>query len=348
MTATARDGTQVMEPYDEHEKGATSLGGPRGAPRDARGLPQPAGTGNGPVTETLTAVDVGDYVRIADGRYGYVWAVSTTGTSGEWAKAAVLVRIEEDDPAAETVPEWFDASECAPICHVHGSRERCEAVEDGWRCTRWAARTVSAILLDELWDARHEDGQAWPGVADERRAVCWEHLAAGIVWAEQRVAQDSVRIGLPEGGSYERPADIEKVSFGQGHGASPSTPVPSLAVAADGQSRSPRVALPRSPTTAPSSRGRLGGGDDQAAHPRDPPDAGKARWPTDPHAQPVSSRSRAHSRRAGSCRQRRALSTVLGATGCGTRRRERAGAGRDLVSVALCSRRLAGAVRDPT
>lgn len=217
MTAEARDGAEVMEPYDEHEKGATSLGGPRGAPCDARGLPQLAGTGNGLVTESLTAVNVGDYVRIADGRYGYVWAVSTPGrTSGERTKPAVLVRIEEDDPAAETVPEWFDASECAPICHVHGSRERCEAVEDGWRCTRWAARTVSAILPDERFSAQCEkDGHMPPGAADERRAVCWRHLAAGIVWAEQRVVQDSVRIGLPEGGSYERPLDIEKVSFGQ-------------------------------------------------------------------------------------------------------------------------------------
>lgn len=100
-----------MKPCDVYEKGIASIGGPRGAPCDAWGLSQPAGvesskqagTGNGLVTEGFRPVGVGDYVRIPDGRYGYVWTVSATGrTSGERAKPAVLVRIEEDDPAAET------------------------------------------------------------------------------------------------------------------------------------------------------------------------------------------------------------------------------------------------------
>lgn len=94
---------------------------------------------------------------------------------------------------------------------------------------------MSAILLDERWDALREDDHAPPGVV-ERRAVCWQHLAAGIVWAEQQMASGGVWIALPEGGSHERPVDIEKVSFGQGRyeffGTQPET-----AVAADGQLR---------------------------------------------------------------------------------------------------------------
>jgi hypothetical protein len=185
-------------------------------------------SGVGLATDDAKPVRVGDYVQTPDGRHGYVWTALPAPDRHRPSThdPLVLVRIEEDDPLAETVEEWFEASACTPIRHVHGSQVRCEAVENGWRCTRWAARTVTTIPQDERSRVRCDDSSdGSPSMPTEQRASCWQHLAVAVFWAEQRSGhgRSTVSITLPVGGSHERPLDVEHVSFHQA-GANP-TPI---------------------------------------------------------------------------------------------------------------------------
>ena len=80
-------------------------------------------------------------------------------------------------------------------------------------------RTAGRELVDD-------DGYAPPGLAPERRVVCWEHLPAAVFWAEQRFGppQGEVRLGDVAGGSSQLPVRLEEVQLGGLWGASYTLP----------------------------------------------------------------------------------------------------------------------------
>ncbi|MGH8933444.1 MAG: hypothetical protein ACRDZO_23110 [Egibacteraceae bacterium] len=148
----------------------------------------------------LEPVQVGDCVYTSAGTAGRVNAA--------WHHRGVpYVTVSEDHGVDPPGDMPHRAENCVAIHGPHGSRQRCDARHDrAGRCARWAARTVTVWQTDEHGHpVVDEDGYQLAGTVTER-AVCWDHLAAAVDWAEQRYGPTfELRLGAPTGGSTEPP-----------------------------------------------------------------------------------------------------------------------------------------------
>jgi hypothetical protein len=154
----------------------------------------------------LEPVQVGDYVYTRTGTCGVVvdeWWTDSTGGS-----PVRTVVVAEDQGVAQPSRMPYAAEDCVAIHGPHGSSQRCDALhERDGRCVRWATRT------ERVWQTDKHGYQVASTFAE--RAVCWEHLPAAVVWAEQLFSPASCELRLDEpcGGSTELPERGEGWAF---------------------------------------------------------------------------------------------------------------------------------------
>ena len=158
----------------------------------------------------LEPVEVGDYVYTAAGTAGRVTAAWWTNPADGFPQRTVVVA--EDHGVAQPGDMPYEAEDCVAVHGPYGSWQRCDALhETVGRCARWAARAVTVWQTDPHGDPVVNDrGHQLAGTFAER-AVCWDHLPAAVVWAEQRFtpATFELRVGEPTGGSTEPPTRAE-------------------------------------------------------------------------------------------------------------------------------------------
>jgi Bifunctional DNA primase/polymerase, N-terminal len=186
----------------------------------------------------LEPVQVGDYIVTRAGTCGTV--VDEWWTDSREGSPVRTVVVAEDCGVEQPSRMPYAAEDCVAIHGPHGSHQRCDALHDReGRCARWATRTV------QIWQT-DERGHQVAGTFAER-AVCWEHLSAAAVWAEQLFSPASceLRLGEPCGGSTELPE--------RGEGGTSTCP----------------AARRTAPSTTPCLSGR-GGSDDPADDARSP------------------------------------------------------------------------------